>query len=229
MKRKTKEAEMKTIAIIDDDQYIGDMLEEILKREGYDCLRAYSGTEAVYLLSENRPDLILLDLMLPGLTGEEVLKHITGIPVIVVSAKAAIDDKVSLLSEGAIDYVTKPFDIRELLARIAVHLRPSKNIPSSILSVKDLKLDILSHSASAGGKEIKLTKTEYAILKLLMLNPGQVISKSSILDRISADTPDCTETSLKIHISNIRKKLRQVSDDEYIESVWGIGFRAIDG
>ena len=226
--KKTKQDERKTIAIRDDDQYIGDMLEEVLKREGYACLRAYSGTEAVYLLSENRPDLILLDLMLPGLTGEEVLKHITGIPVIVVSAKAAVDDKVNILLEGAVDYVTKPFDTRELLARIAVHLRSSKTPSSSVLSVKDLKLDTLSHSVSANGGEIKLTKTEYAILKLLMLNPGQVISKSSILDRIAADTPDCTETSLKIHISNLRKKLRRISDDEYIESVWGIGFKMAD-
>ena len=107
---------MKTIAIIDDDIYIGDMLQEVLMREGYSVLRAYSGTEALYLLSQNKPDLILLDLMLPGLSGEEVLPHIEGIPVIVLSAKVDVQDKVNLLLGGAVDYMTKPFDTEELLA-----------------------------------------------------------------------------------------------------------------
>ncbi len=114
---------MKTIAVIDDDQPIGDMLEELLRQEGYGVLRAYSGTEALYLLSRHRPDLILLDLMLPGLSGEEVLPRIQDIPVIVVSAKVEVEDKVRLLLDGAVDYVTKPFEPRELLARIAAQLR----------------------------------------------------------------------------------------------------------
>ena len=109
---------MKTIAVIEDDQHIGNIIENALKKEGYETLRAYSGTEAVYLLSHNIPDLILLDLMLPGLAGEEILPKMDGIPVIVVSAKVGIDDKVNLLLSGAVDYITKPFEIRELLARI---------------------------------------------------------------------------------------------------------------
>ena len=112
-----------TIAIIDDDIYIGDMLEEVLKKEGYAVIRAYSGTEAMYLLSEQHPDLILLDLMLPGLSGEEVLQRIKGIPVMVVSAKIDVQDKVNLLLSGAVDYITKPFNVNELLARITVQLR----------------------------------------------------------------------------------------------------------
>ena len=116
---------MKTIAVIDDDIHIGNMLEELLQREGYAVVRAYSGTEAVLLLERVRPDLVLLDLMLPGLPGEEVLVQIRGIPVMVVSAKVGVDDKVKLLLNGAVDYVTKPFDTRELLARIAVRLRES--------------------------------------------------------------------------------------------------------
>ena len=114
---------MKTIAVIDDDIHIGNVLEELLQREGYAVLRAYSGTEAVLLLERTRPDLVLLDLMLPGLSGEEVLSKIDSVPVIVVSAKAGTDDKVKLLLNGAVDYVTKPFDSRELLARVAVRLR----------------------------------------------------------------------------------------------------------
>ena len=217
---------MKTIAIIDDDIYIGDMLKEVLVREGYAAIRAYSGTEALYLLSEKHPDLVLLDLMMPGLSGEEVLPHISGIPVIVMSAKVDVDDKVSLLLNGACDYITKPFDIKELLARITVQLRnKNEREIKTVYRMGELSLDIFSHTVMFGEQEIKLTRTEYAILKLLMQNEGHVIAKSVILDRISEDTPDCTENSLKIHISNLRKKLRSVSGREYIEAVWGIGFR----
>lgn len=217
---------MKTIAIIDDDIYIGDMLTEVLTQEGYAVLRAYSGTEALYLLAQNKPDLVLLDLMLPGLSGEEVLPHIKDIPVIVLSAKVDVQDKVNLLLSGAADYMTKPFDTKELLARIMVQLRKSElQRSANMLSVGDLVLDTMSLILTVQGQEVKLTRTEYAILKILMENPKQVIAKSVLLDRISMDTPDCTERSLKQHISNLRKKLQDLSGVDYIETVWGIGFK----
>lgn len=217
---------MKNILIIDDDLDIGNVLEEILKNEGYSVSRAYSGTEAVFVLSQSRPDLILLDLMLPGLSGEEVLPYIKGIPVIVMSAKVDVDNKVELLLGGAVDYVTKPFHTKELLARIAVHLRIFDTLDKSeILTFEEIELDVDTHIVRIKDTEIKLTRTEYAILKLLMQNPSQVVSKSQLLDRISEDTPDCTESSLKTHISNLRKKLREVSGKEYVEAVWGIGFK----
>ncbi|HBG3558489.1 TPA: response regulator transcription factor [Clostridioides difficile] len=217
---------MKNILIIDDDLDIGNVLEEILKNEGYSVSRAYSGTEAVFVLSQSRPDLILLDLMLPGLSGEEVLPYIKGIPVIVMSAKVDVDNKVELLLGGAVDYVTKPFHTKELLARIAVHLRIFDTLDKSeILTFEEIELDVDTHIVRIKDTEIKLTRTEYAILKLLMQNPSQVVSKSQLLDRISEDTPDCTESSLKTHISNLRKKLREVSGKEYVETVWGIGFK----
>ena len=216
---------MKTIVIIDDDIYIGNMLEELLRSNGYDVLRAYSGTEALFLLSQNKPDLVLLDLMLPGFSGEEVLPKIQGIPVIVVSAKVDVQDKVSLLLGGAADYITKPFDTAELLARITVQLRKAGGVSSDVIIAGDLRLDLTSHEVTVKSVEVRLTKTEYAILKLLMQNPKQVIAKSVILDRISQDTPDCTESSLKQHISNLRKKLRDAGGRDYIESVWGIGFK----
>lgn len=216
---------MKTIAIVDDDIYIGNMLEELLRREGYHVLRAYSGTEALLLLTRNRPDLVLLDLMLPGLSGEEVLPKIQGIPVIVLSAKADVGDKVSLLLGGAADYMTKPFDTSELLARITVQLRGGGGITAEGITAGDLHLNLVSHMVTVNRTEVRLTRTECAILKLLMMNPSQVIAKSVMLDRISEDTPDCTESSLKQHISNLRKKLRDVVGKDYIESVWGIGFK----
>lgn len=216
---------MKTIAIVDDDIYIGDMLEDLLHREGYATLRAYSGTEALYLLSQRKPDLILLDLMLPGLPGEEVLAHIQGIPVLVLSAKADVADKVSLLLGGAMDYITKPFDTKELLARIVVAMRKSTAAAEGLLDYEGLLLDTQSHQLTADGTPVKLTKTEFAILKLLLQNPEKAIAKSALLEKIALDTPDCTESSLKQHVSNLRKKLREACGREYIEAVWGIGFR----
>lgn len=178
-------------------------------------------------LSSARPDLILLDLMLPGLPGEELLPLTRGIPVIVVSAKAETSDKVDLLLGGACDYVTKPFDTSELLARITVQLRRAASPPSfsSVLTFRSVTLDTVSHTVNAADTPVRLTQTEYAILKLLMQNPSQVITKSLLLDRISEDTPDCTESSLKVHISNLRKKLKAVDGNDYIEAVWGIGFK----
>lgn len=217
---------MKNIMIIDDDIHIGNMLEEVLTKDGYGVSRAYSGTEALLLLSSHKPDLVLLDLMLPGLKGEDVLPKIKGIPVIVVSAKVNVNDKVNLLLGGATDYITKPFEIKELLARITVALRNSPALKSkTILRFDDLSLDTDSHIVSVCNNPVKLTKTEYAILKILMQNPTQVITKSTILDKISEDTPDCVESSLKVHISNLRKKLREINGKDYIEAVWGIGFK----
>ncbi len=215
---------MKKILVIDDDVHISDMIEEALTREGYSILKAYSGTEALYVLSKTSPDLILLDLMLPGLSGEELLPKIKDIPVIVISAKLDVDNKVRLLLDGAADYITKPFDLSELKARIIVALRSSRG-KAGVMEFGDISLDASAHSVSVSGEPVRLTRTEYAILKLLISNPEQVITKSNLLDKISMDTPDCTETSLKMHVSNLRRKLRDVSGKDYIESVWGIGFK----
>ena len=217
---------MQSILIIDDDITIGNLEQEFLEREGYAVLRAYSGTEALLLLKDKRPDLILLDLMLPGLSGEELLPQIKGIPVIVVSAKVSVQDKVDLLLGGAADYLTKPFDTKELLARVAVRLREHTASPlAAVYTYGDLTLDTASHMVTVGGESVLLTRTEYAILKLFMQNYGQVLAKSVLIDRISEDTPDCTESSLKTHISHLRAKLREASGRDYIEAVWGIGFR----
>ena len=217
---------MKHILIIDDDEHIGNMLAEALTNEGYRVSRAYSGTEALLCLSRTRPDLVLLDLMLPGLNGEAVLPQIKGTPVIVLSAKADIDNKVALLLGGAADYITKPFHTKELLARIAVQLRRSEAPGGdAVLCFADLTLDTATHLVRIGANEIRLTRTEFAILKTLMQNPGQVIAKSTLLERISDDTPDCTDSSLKTHVSHLRKKLRETGGKDYIDAVWGIGFR----
>ena len=216
---------MQKILIIDDDAAIGDLEQEVLERAGYGVLRAYSGTEALLLLKTGRPD-----LMLPGLSGEALLPQLRGIPAIVVSAKTAVQDKVGLLLGGAADYLTKPFDTKELLARVAVRLREAARSPlAEVYTCGGLTLDTASHQVRAEGVPVQLTRTEYAILKLLIQNPGQVLARSVLLDRISADTPDCTESSLKTHVSNLRGKLRSAAGRDYVEAVWGIGFRLETG
>lgn len=217
---------MNQILIVEDDLHIGNMLEETLILESYSVKRAFSGNEALSILKHYKPNLVLLDLMLPGLSGEELLPLIKDIPVIVVSAKADVSNKVDLLLGGAVDYITKPFNMQELLARITVHLRnSSKNKNDDAISFQDLTIYTNSLTAKVNGTEVRLTRTEFAILKLLMQTPERPIGKTTILEQISIDTPDCTERSLKQHISNIRKKLQSVSGKDYIEAVYGIGFK----
>lgn len=181
----------KTILIVDDDAEIGNMLTEVLRRAGYAVARAYSGTEAVLVLEHMRPDLILLDLMLPGLSGEEVLPKIKNIPVIVLSAKGDVADKVALLLGGAADYMTKPFDTKELLARIEVQLRKTQTLLGEVYEYGPLRLDTASREVMVNGTPVPLTKTEYAILKLLLQNPRQVLAKSVVLECIGADKRLC--------------------------------------
>lgn len=218
---------MKKILIVEDDISIHSIIEELLKNNGYYIYNAYSGTEALLLLEKESYDLILLDLMLPGIAGEEILTKVCDTPIIVLSAKVSSDDKVNCLLSGANDYITKPFNSKELLARIKVQLR-SKNNYIKILKYKELELLNDNHTLLISNKKISLTKTEYAILKQLFLNPTQVITKNKLLDLISIDTEDCDENSLRVHISNIRKKIKNYTNDEYIESVWGIGFKLKD-
>ena len=221
---------MYNIMIIDDDLYINKMLEEALVQAGYSVTKAFSGKEALEIVSKVRPDLVLLDLMLPGLSGEGLLPHLRGIPVIVVSAKIDVKNKVELLLGGAADYVTKPFDMDELLARITVQLRKPQTTDSGnddFICVEGVKLNTALLQVNVEGTEVALTRTECAILKILMVNAGRPVGRSTILDRISLDTPDCTERSLKQHISNIRKKLQAVDETDHIEAIYGIGFKYI--
>ena len=215
---------MKNILVVEDDISIHSILQEILKNDGYNVIDAYSGSEAMMVLEKNQVDLILLDLMLPGINGEEIIKRNNHIPIIVLSAKISQADKVECLLNGANDYITKPFNKDELLARIKVQLRINKNSNNELI-FKDLKLLNDNHTLLVKDTDVNLTKTEYAILKQLILNKSQVVTKSKLLDLISIDTEDCDENSLRVHISNLRRKIRKYSLNEYIESVWGIGFK----
>ena len=220
---------MKRILIVDDDVHIGNMLEESLSKEGYAVSRAYSGTEAVLSVSLCKPDLVLLDLMLPGLSGEEVLPKLRGIPVIVMSAKASVDSKVELLLGGAADYVTKPFSLRELSARIVAALRSPAAEPET-LSAGDIRLDLGGRTVSVGGAEVRLTRTEFAILKLLMQNPGTVFSPKRIYRTVWGEEPFGVENAVAVHIRHLREKLEiNPSDPRYIKVVWGQGYKMEGG
>lgn len=251
---------MPNILIVEDDININNLLCEVLMKAGYTCEQAFSGTEAKLLLNikEKAYTLVLLDLMLPGASGEEVLKEIRKhgrLPVIVLTAKDSIDDKIGVLTDGADDYITKPFEIREVLARIQVQLRHievetkveeeaetkveaeaetevktkagiQKGQGSGRLEFRDMVLTRSTFEVSIGGRVLpKITKQEFAILELLLKNPKQVFSKEDIFE-YAWDEPYMGETkTLDVHISNIRKKIKTVTPDEYIETIWGIGYR----
>ena len=239
---------MPNILIVEDDININNLLCEVLRKAGYTCEQAFSGTEAKLLLDikEKAYTLVLLDLMLPGASGEEVLKEIRKqgrLPVIVLTAKDSIDDKIGVLTNGADDYITKPFEIREVLARIQVQLRHieaeteaetevktkagiQEGQGSGRLEFRDMVLIRSTFEVSIGGRVLpKITKQEFAILELLLKNPKQVFSKEDIFE-YAWDEPYMGETkTLDVHISNIRKKIKTVTSDEYIETIWGIGYR----
>ena len=243
---------MPNILIVEDDININNLLCEVLMKAGYTCEQAFSGTEAKLLLNikEKAYTLVLLDLMLPGASGEEVLKEIRKhgrLPVIVLTAKDSIDDKIGVLTDGADDYITKPFEIREVLARIQVQLRHievetkgAAEVETEVktkagiqegqgigrLEFRDMVLTRSTFEVSIGGRVLpKITKQEFAILELLLKNPKQVFSKEDIFE-YAWDEPYMGETkTLDVHISNIRKKIKTVTSDEYIETIWGIGYR----
>ncbi len=221
---------MEKILIVDDDGNINEMLKDALTREGWDCGQAFSGTEAMLRLQMENYDLVLLDLSLPGLSGEEIiakLREKRSIPVIVVSAKDDLDSKVDVLSLGADDYVTKPFQIKEVAARIRVQLRKSAAVPDTkMIRHRAMEMDMTQHTVTINGTEVpKLTRQEFRVLELLMENPTRVFSKDAIFE-YAWQEPYVGETkTIDVHISNLRKKLHQVCEDDYIETVWGIGYR----
>ena len=222
---------MDHILIIDDDANINGLLKEALERAGYSCSQAYSGTEALLRLDMEECDLALLDLMLPGMPGEKVLEEMrkkTDIPVIVLTARDQLDDKVDLLTSGADDYVTKPFEIREVLARIEVQLRRrgTAEAAGNTLSHSEMTLDKETFKVFVRGSELpRFTRQEFAILELLLSHPGRVYSKEEIFE-YAWEEPYMGETkTLDVHISNIRRKIKKETQEEYIETIWGIGYR----
>ena len=216
---------MKKIAIIDDDVYIGDMLTEVLMREGYHVLRAYSGTEALYLLSQSKPDLVLLDLMLPGLSGEEILPHIQDIPVIVLSAKVDVQDKVTLLLSGAADYMTKPFAPEELLARIKALTRRKGEVMLDETGYGDFTFNSSTNMLSKGTKSVHLNFKEAEILKLFIAAPDTIHSKDDIIVKVWGYDSDAGSNNVEAYISFLRRKLHFINSSTEIKAIKKMGYR----
>ena len=224
------------ILIVEDDNDISRMLTELLTGKGYDTAQAFSGTEALLRMEQQPPGAVILDLMLPGMSGEEVLSRIKdkypGTGVIVSSAKDDVRTRVELLRAGADDYVIKPFDTEEILARLEAVLRRSlstgdlRGSGSGILEYKNIRIQTENREVQAGGREVALTKREYLILELLMSHPGKVFTKANIYESVWNEEFLGEENAVNVHISNIRQKLSKICPEEtYIQTVWGIGFK----
>lgn len=224
------------VLVVEDDAALSEVVCTFLGGEGYACAPAFSGTEALLLAEraaeKNEPfDLVILDLMLPGVPGEELVGRLraagTSAPVIVTSAKSAVTDRVSLLRLGASDYLVKPFDLDELLARVEVQLRGRAGVarPSGTLRFGRWELDPAAHAFAVDGEELRLTRTEFGILAAMMREPSRVFTKRALFELARNEDALSEERTIATHVSNLRAKLRPSGTDSYLRTVWGIGFK----
>ena len=220
------------ILVVEDDPDINNLLAKIVTNAGYDCRQAFSGSEAAMLCDQYRYDLILLDLMLPGLTGEELIARLRKgktMPIIVLSAKAGLEDRINVLGLGADDFIPKPFNNAEVLARVDAQLRRYRKFSGPAAGGKlvrgDLVLDREGVTVTAAGQNVPLTAREFEILALLMEHPKKVFTREQIYEQVWGEEYMGDDNTVNVHISNLRSKLAKASEREYVKTVWGIGFK----
>lgn len=217
------------ILVMEDDSNINNLITEALQKEGYICTQAFSGTEGIMCIQKETFDLVILDLMLPGMTGEEWIAKIRPsmkVPIIVVSAKDELDHKIDVLTIGADDYLTKPFQIKELIVRVQVQMRRTNDgFIQSELCYKDMVIKKDTFQVFLKGEELILTRQEYKILELFLIYPNKVFRKQEIYNYAWEDYYIGEDKTIHVHISNIRQKIKKITEDDYIETVWGIGFK----
>lgn len=222
---------MRKILVVEDNIDVNSMVKETLINAQYEVASAFDGIEAVKMIKSNEFHLVLLDIMIPYKSGDEVLKEIrqfTDVPIIVISAKDMISTKIDLLKLGADDYITKPFDLGELVARIDVLFRRiDKNLKKdNIIKYKDITLDASLKAIFISGNKLDLTAKEYMIMELLMKNKERIFSKESIYESVWGEEYLGDDNAVKTHMSNLRNKLKKANGkEEYIETVWGLGYR----
>lgn len=226
------------ILVIEDDQDINNLIKSILIKEGYTVYQAFSGTEGKLLLDMFNFHLVLLDLMLPGMTGEEIINEVRknhNMPIIVISAKTSVNDRINVLKLGADDFVSKPFDINEVLARVQAQLRRYTEFSHDarneklLLTYKNMVLNRDEIRIEVKEKEIQLTAKEFHIMELLLSNPKKVFTRANLFEKVWGDEFLGDDNTVNVHISNIRSKISAVdTDEQYIKTVWGIGFKLED-
>lgn len=221
----------KKILIIEDDQEINKLLQVMMAKMGVDVISAYSGSEGILQSEQEEFDLVLLDLMLPGIDGKGVLEEVrkqADTPVIVISAKEDIETKIDMLRLGADDYITKPFNQEEVIARIEVQLRKSNSQSHKHIKVwRGITVDTEKLESKLDGELLKLTNAEFDILSFLIDNPERALSKKEIYEKVWRGTYVGDDNTISVHISNLRKKIALVTNEEYIQTVWGIGFMLV--
>ncbi|MDY5910412.1 MAG: response regulator transcription factor [Inconstantimicrobium porci] len=225
--------EKQKVLIVEDDVDINNLIMKILKKEDYEVVQAFSGSEAELRISMEQYDIALLDMMLPGVTGEELINKIrnkSDMPIIVVSAKTALEDRVNALNMGADDYITKPFEAADILARVNSQLRRYRKFTgaasSDELKFKKLTLNESLREAKVNGQELNLTAHEFDILCVLVKNPDKVYSRENLYETIWQSGYFGEDNTVNVHVSNVRKKIKDIDpDEEYIKTVWGIGFK----
>lgn len=225
------------ILIVEDDNEIGDLLDKYLTSNGYSTDRAVNGLEAINKIEKEDYSLVLLDIMLPFKSGDQVLQKVReskDVPVIIVSAKDMVQTKIDVMRMGADDYITKPFDLDEVLVRVEAVLRRTagsagmggQTPKEKKIIHKNLEMDTEAARVLVKGQEITFTSKEFAILELLLRNPDKMFSKSNIYESVWEDGYIYDDNTLMVHISNLRNKLKDVDpEEEYIETIWGMGYR----
>ena len=224
------------ILVVEDNEDINRILRHYLEKEGYQTVAAFSGTEAKLQMTINSFQLVMLDLMLPGMSGEELIAEFNEkyhMPIIVISAKSTIEEKVNVLKLGADDYITKPFERDEVLARVCALLRRSSGGTNSVLtdkqySWKNLVLKANARRVFVKEKEIDLTSYEFEILLMLMQYPDRVFTKDILYQEVWKSGYYGEDNTINVHISNLRKKIKEKDDEAYIKTVWGVGFKMED-
>ena len=225
---------MSNILIVEDDNDINRLLQKLLEKENYKVIPAYSGTEGKLLVGMNEVDLVICDLMLPGLSGEELIGYIrkeSNIPIIALTAKGSIEDKSNVFELGADDYITKPFESKELLLRVKAQLRrigmlkEESNDREKIIKFRDITMYTDSMIVELRNQKLELTLKEYKILEIMMSNPKKVYSKDALFEAVSGSGYYGEDNTISVHVSNIRKKIEKITSDEYISTVWGIGYK----